>query len=92
MNSPVRLSRFTRDDSRRIDVSFEFFPPNSEEMDEDPLGVDRTSGAAGAEFRVGDLWRRRHHARAHPFDGQTHSDRNATDAGRASHLRRCHAR
>ena len=33
MNSPVRLSRFTRDDSRRIGVSFEFFPPNSEEME-----------------------------------------------------------
>ena len=33
MNSPVRLSRFARSDSRRIGVSFEFFPPNSEEMD-----------------------------------------------------------
>ena len=33
MNSPVRLSRFTRGDSRRIDVSFEFFPPNGEEME-----------------------------------------------------------
>ena len=27
MNSPVRLSRFTRDKSRQIGVSFEFFPP-----------------------------------------------------------------
>jgi len=33
MNSPIRLSRFTRANSRRIGVSFEFFPPNSEEMD-----------------------------------------------------------
>src|SRR5215813_9585351 len=33
MNSPVRLSRYTRSDSRRIEVSFEFFPPNTEEMD-----------------------------------------------------------
>ena len=33
MNSPVRLSRFTRGDKRRIGVSFEFFPPNTEEMD-----------------------------------------------------------
>src|SRR5262245_5893039 len=33
MNSPVRLSRYTRGDSRRIQVSFEFFPPNTEEMD-----------------------------------------------------------
>ena len=33
MNSPIRLSRFARGDSRRIEVSFEFFPPNTEEMD-----------------------------------------------------------
>jgi methylenetetrahydrofolate reductase (NADPH) len=33
MNSPIRLSRFTRANSARIGVSFEFFPPNSEEMD-----------------------------------------------------------
>src|SRR6202166_2537908 len=33
MNSPVRASRFKRGEGRRIDVSFEFFPPNSEEMD-----------------------------------------------------------
>ena len=33
MNSPVRLSRFTRETPRRIAVSFEFFPPNSEEME-----------------------------------------------------------
>ena len=50
------------------------------------------AGAAGAEFRLGDLRRRRLHARAHALDGQTHSDRDAADAGRASHLRRCHAR
>ena len=31
MNSPIRLSRFTRANSGRIGVSFEFFPPNSEE-------------------------------------------------------------
>ena len=33
MNSAVRASRFKRGEGRRIDVSFEFFPPNSEEMD-----------------------------------------------------------
>ena len=33
MNSPIRLSRFARADRRRIGVTFEFFPPNSEEMD-----------------------------------------------------------
>ena len=92
MNSPIRLSRFARGDSRRIEVSFEFFPPNTEEMDKILWEFDRTSGAAGAEFRLGHLWGRRHHARAHPLDGQTNSDRNAADAGRSSHVRRCHAR
>ena len=90
MNSPVRLSRFTRANSGRIGVSFEFFPPNSEEMEQDPLGVDRAAGAFGAGFRVGDLWRGRHDARAHPRDGQTHSDRDAADPCRASHLHRRH--
>jgi methylenetetrahydrofolate reductase (NADH) len=33
MNSAIRLSRNERGDQRRIDVSFEFFPPNSEDMD-----------------------------------------------------------
>jgi len=33
MNSAIRLSRNERGEQRRIDVSFEFFPPNSEEMD-----------------------------------------------------------
>jgi methylenetetrahydrofolate reductase (NADH) len=33
MNSPVRLSRFARSDARRIGVSFEFFPPNTEDME-----------------------------------------------------------
>ena len=33
MNTPVRLSRFARGDARRIGVSFEFFPPNSEDME-----------------------------------------------------------
>src|SRR5215475_7072529 len=33
MNSPVRLSRYTRGENRHIEVSFEFFPPNTEEMD-----------------------------------------------------------
>ena len=33
MNSPVRPSRFARGQARRIGVSFEFFPPNSEDME-----------------------------------------------------------
>ena len=59
---------------------------------EDPVGVDRAAGAAGAEFRLGHLWRRRLDARAHACDRQAHPGGNAADAGRASHLRRRHAR
>ena len=44
------------------------------------------------QFRLGDLWRRRLDARAHARDGQAHSGRDAADAGRASDLRRRHAR
>jgi methylenetetrahydrofolate reductase (NADH) len=33
MHSPLRLSRFARSETRRIHVSFEFFPPATEEMD-----------------------------------------------------------
>ena len=92
MNSPIRLSRFTRDDSRRIGVSFEFFPPNSEEMEKILWESIERLAPLGAGFRVGDLRGRRHHARAHAFDRQTNSGRNAVDAGRASDLRRRHAR
>jgi methylenetetrahydrofolate reductase (NADH) len=34
MNSPIRRSRFARGETRRIHVSFEFFPPNTEEMEQ----------------------------------------------------------
>ena len=73
-------------------VSFEFFPPTSEEMDKmlwesierlKPLApnfVSVTYGAGGIN------------ARAHARDGQAHPGGNAADAGRASHLRRGHAR
>ncbi len=90
MNSPVRLSRFTRANSGRIGVSFEFFPPNSEEMDRilwesierlAPLAPDFVSVTYGAGGTT---------RRAHPRDGQAYSERNAIDPGRASHLHRRH--
>jgi len=67
MNSPIRLSRFTRANSARIGVSFEFFPPNSEEMDRilwesierlSPLAPDFVSVTYGA----GGTTRERTHA------------------------------
>ena len=60
MNSAIRPSRFMQGDARRIAVSFEFFPPNSEEMDKilwesierlaplAPNFVSVTYGAAGS--------------------------------------------
>ena len=87
MNSPVRLSRFTRANSGRIGVSFEFFPPNSEEMDRILWELIERLAPIDAGFRVGDVRRRRHHARTHACDGQTHSRRNVPDPGRTPHLR-----
>jgi 5,10-methylenetetrahydrofolate reductase len=51
-----RASRSDTHGARRIGVSFEFFPPKTEEMEKNLWD------AAFARFRVGDLWRRRLHA------------------------------
>jgi methylenetetrahydrofolate reductase (NADPH) len=57
MNSPIRPSRFARSETRRIGVSFEFFPPNSAEMEKTlwesierlaPLAPDFVSVTYGA--------------------------------------------
>jgi methylenetetrahydrofolate reductase (NADPH) len=57
MNLPLRPSRFALSETRRIHVSFEFFPPNSEEMDKTlwesierlaPLSPDFVSVTYGA--------------------------------------------
>jgi methylenetetrahydrofolate reductase (NADH) len=67
MNSPVRLSRFARGETRRIGVSFEFFPPNSDDMEKilwesierlAPLAPDFVSVTYGA----GGTTRERTHA------------------------------
>jgi methylenetetrahydrofolate reductase (NADPH) len=60
MNPLLRLSRFARDETRRIDVSFEFFPPKDEAMEQvlwesierlaplEPNFVSVTYGAGGS--------------------------------------------
>ncbi len=77
MNVP-RLSRFVEaGDERRLRVSFEFFPPKTAEMEQSLWEAIRAARAARAEFRLGDLRRRRLDARAHPRDGQAHPRRDA---------------
>ena len=85
MNVPS-VSRFTPA-TRRIRVSFEFFPPKTEEMEKTLWESIDAAGAACAEFRLGDLWRRRLDPRAHPFDRQADPGGDRADAGRASDLR-----
>ena len=77
MNSPSGVSRFARGEAAASRVSFEFFPPKTEEMEKSAVGGDRAAGAAGAELRLGDLWRRRLDARAHPRDRRAHPRRDA---------------
>ena len=52
-----------------INVSFEFFPPKTEEMEKNLWEAVARLAPLDAEFRLGDLRRRRLDPRAHPFDG-----------------------
>ncbi len=52
------------------------------------MGDHQAAGAARPQLRVGDLWRRRLDAGAHPFHHRPHSERDQLDPGRASDLRR----
>jgi methylenetetrahydrofolate reductase (NADPH) len=56
------------------------------------VGDDQPAGAAVAQFRLGDLWRRRLDPRTHPFHHRPHPERDPAVAGRASDLRRRLAR
>ena len=69
-------------------ISFEFFPPKTEEMERSPVGDHQPAGAAHPQLRLGDLWRRRIDPRAYPFDHCPHPERDPPDPGRASDLRR----
>ena len=57
---------------RRIRVSFEFFPPKTEEMEKTLWESIARLAPLEPEFRLGDLRRRRLDARAHARDGQAH--------------------
>jgi methylenetetrahydrofolate reductase (NADPH) len=65
-------------------VSFEFFPPKTEEMEAHALDVRRTPGPARAALRVGDLRCRRLHPRAHACHRASPPHRD--DPGPAAHL------
>ena len=68
----VRAPAVRRGEARRIRVSFEFFPPKTEEMEKTLWEAIERLAPLRAEFRLGDLWRRRLDARAHARDGQAH--------------------
>src|SRR6266700_4858288 len=54
---------------------------------EEPVGDDQAPGAARTQFRLGDLWRRRLHARAHPRHHRPHPGRDRSRPGRPPDLR-----
>ncbi len=66
MTAEPRASRFVRSrregEPRRIRVSFEFFPPKTEEMEKTLWEFDHPACAASAELRLGHVWRGRIHA------------------------------
>ena len=71
--------RFSRrpDIGDKIRVSFEFFPPKTDEMEARLWETVTRLQPLKPRFRVGDLWRRRLDARAHGPHGEAHPDRNA---------------
>ena len=71
-----------------IDVSFEFFPPKTEKMNEQLWACDRDADAARSALRFGDLWRGRIDPRTHPRHSRAHPARDAAQCRRPSHLRR----
>ena len=82
----ARRSRFAGTGGRDIRVSFEFFPPKTDEM-EKTLWESIERLAPLAAVRVGHLRGRRLDPRAHPRDREAHPGRDRADAGGASHLR-----
>ena len=75
-----------------IQVSFEFFPPKTEKMEETLWESVKTLEPLGPALRLGDLWRRRLDPRADPRDGRADRPRNRDPRRRASDLRQRHPR
>ena len=77
MNAEPRPSRFVHagDDERRIRVSFEFFPPKTEEMEATLWESITRLAPLAAQLRLGHLRRRRLDPRAHARHRQAHPRR-----------------
>ena len=82
MNQP----RFSRrpDIGDKISVSFEFFPPKTDEMEARLWDTVTRLEPLEPRIRFGDLWRGRLDARTHGAHRQAHPDR--LDADAAAHL------
>ena len=72
--------RFSRrpDIGDKIRVSFEFFPPKTDEMEARLWDTVTRLQPLQAAFRLGDLWRRRLDARAHRPHRRAASSRKPT--------------
>ena len=68
-------------------LSFEFFPPRTEALEQQLWSCIRAAGAVGAAFRVGHLRRRRHHTGPHARHRGAAGAGNQARPRRASHLR-----
>ena len=73
-------------------ISFEFFPPKTEEMERSLWETIRRLEPLEPGVRLGHLWRRRLDPRAHPRDRRPHPEGDPAHAGRAPDLRRRLAR
>ena len=71
-----------------VAVSFEFFPPKTEKMQEFAVGQRSSPGTPGPQLRFGDVRSRRLDARAHPRHGDPHRPRDPSQAGGPFDLRR----
>ena len=71
-----------------LKLSFEFFPPKTDEMEKQLWQAVKRLEPLAAALRLGDLRRRRLDARAHARDGAAHPQRDDAGAGGAPDLRR----
>ena len=71
----------------QLGISFEFFPPKTEAMEQKLWESIERLAPLSPTFRLGHLRGGRLDPRAHPCDGRPDPQGDGAQAGRASHLR-----